>query len=112
MAVEATCDDWYILSAKHGLLDPNETIDPYDVALKNLSRAERRSWSHDVVESLEQRLGDLSDTTFEMHAGAEYRDFGLVDRLRGTGASVEIPTQGLTFGEQLSFYKSLEISGN
>jgi hypothetical protein len=35
-AVESTCDTWFVLSAKHGLLDPSEVIEPYDVALKDL----------------------------------------------------------------------------
>ncbi|WP_395858435.1 DUF6884 domain-containing protein [Arthrobacter sp. KBS0702] len=30
---ELTCDRWYILSAKHGLLHPDEIIQPYDMRL-------------------------------------------------------------------------------
>jgi hypothetical protein len=30
---EETCDDWMILSAKHGLLDPEEEIESYDASL-------------------------------------------------------------------------------
>jgi hypothetical protein len=30
---ERTCDRWYILSAKHDLVHPDEVIEPYDVRL-------------------------------------------------------------------------------
>ena len=30
---EATCDSWKILSAKHGPLDPDEEVEPYDASL-------------------------------------------------------------------------------
>lgn len=31
--VEKTCDRWYVLSAKHGLVRPDDMIEPYDVGL-------------------------------------------------------------------------------
>lgn len=40
--VEASCDRWFVLSAKHGVLPPKTVIEPYDVALKDAGRAERR----------------------------------------------------------------------
>jgi hypothetical protein len=51
-------------------------------------------------------LGDLNGFIFEIHAGSEYRDFGLIDGLQRLGATVINPTFGLTFGEQLRFYHS------
>jgi hypothetical protein len=35
---EATCERWFILSAKHGLVDPDEVIEPYDVRLGRATR--------------------------------------------------------------------------
>jgi uncharacterized HhH-GPD family protein len=46
----------------------------------------------------------LNDHVFEVHAGSEYRNFGLVSGLRAAGAIVEIPTEGMRQGEQLAFY--------
>ena len=102
--VERTCDQWFVLSAKHGLIDPSTIIEPYDVALSEQSVSYRRAWSDGVIAQLRQRLGDLSGMTFEMHAGASYRNSGLVDVLHQLGAKIENPTEGLRFGEQLSFY--------
>jgi hypothetical protein len=46
------------------------------------------------------RIGDV----FELHAGADYRLFGLEDGLRERGCSIENPTEGLKFGRQLALY--------
>jgi hypothetical protein len=102
--VEHTCDRWFVLSAKHGLIDPSDVIEPYDETLKTKGRAERRVWSAKVIGQLEAALGTIGGHTFEIHAGAEYRDFGLLDELRHRGAFIEIPTEGLQIGKQLAFY--------
>src|SRR2546425_12428966 len=67
--VERSCDCWFILSAKHGLLRPGDGIDPYDLELKQLSAPDRREWSKKVVARLEGEIGPLTGVTFEAHAG-------------------------------------------
>jgi hypothetical protein len=108
--VERTCESWFILSAKHGLLDPLTEIDPYDETLKRKTRAEREAWSDRVLRDLLQRLGTVEGLVVEIHAGSEYRDHGLVDGLRRLGATVSIPTEGMGIGRQLSFYSMHERS--
>ena len=46
---EKTCDDWLILSAKHGLVDKQEVLEPYDVTLKTAPTVERGRWSREVL---------------------------------------------------------------
>lgn len=104
--VERSCDSWFILSALHGLVDPNQLLDPYDVTLKGASRATKRAWTARVLTELEQTLRPLSQHHFELHAGSDYWGQGLVDQLVGSGATVDIPTKGLGVGQQLAFYKS------
>ena len=104
--VERSCNRWYILSALHGLVEPTLVLKPYDRALKDVSATERRAWSAMVVEDLKRTLGNLVGGTFEIHAGKEYREFGLRQGLEREGARVEIPAKGLRMGEQLSFYAS------
>jgi len=103
--VEATCDDWWILSALHGLLGRDEVVEPYDLALKDLSRAERAAWSREVLEAIDDQLELEPGDAVELHAGAEYREFGLVDGLLTRGCVVENPTAGMRIGQQLSFYQ-------
>ena len=104
--VEQTCNKWFVLSALYGLVEPDQVIAPYDVALADQGEAARAAWAANVVVEIERRLGDVSGTVFEVHAGAAYREHGLVDGLRALGASVEVPADGLNFGEQLAFYAS------
>src|SRR5687767_11754982 len=61
---------WFILSALYGLLDPDELIAPYDLALADVSAVERRAWAEEVAHSLEQRVGPLAVVTSEIHAGS------------------------------------------
>lgn len=63
---------WYILSAKHGAIDPVEIIAPYDIRLSGLSAADRRAWGAKVFGQLETMLGALCGRTFEFHAGKSY----------------------------------------
>jgi hypothetical protein len=106
---ERTCDRWFVLSAKYGVLDADDVIAPYDETLTNKPIAARRAWSTTVLQQLEERLGDLSGKTFEIHAGAAYRDFGLLEGLTRRGAAVEVPAAGLLQGQQLRFYRDAAI---
>src|SRR4051812_38638013 len=66
--VERNCDRWFILSAKHGLLEPDSTIEPYDLRLSDCGAVDRRRWSRGALEALEAKLGELGSHTFELHA--------------------------------------------
>ena len=107
--VESSCDRWFILSALHGLLDPTELTQPYDQSLVDVSTGERQAWSEEVLGSLDKALGDVTGVVFEIHAGAAYRDFGLIDGLRRRGAEVVVPAAGLSQGQQLAFYNGAAV---
>ena len=82
---------WYILSAQHGLLDPEKRIDPYDLALKDLPAKARWTWSARVIDALKSRVPSLRDKLIEIHAGATYVTYGLEEGLRDARASVRRP---------------------
>lgn len=103
--VEQSCDSWFILSALHGLVEPDRLLEPYDVTLKGSGIATRRAWSADVLRDIGRRFAHVDRLTFEIHAGSNYRDAGLVEGIVRLGATVEIPASGLSQGEQLAFYK-------
>lgn len=50
---------WYILSAEHGLLDPDQSICPYDLSLNDLRAKDRRFWSTRVLDELKRRVPSL-----------------------------------------------------
>jgi hypothetical protein len=102
--VERTCERWFILSALHGLVRPDALLEPYDVTLNDASQAQRRAWADMVLRQLDAELESCAELTFEIHAGANYADFGLVAGLRARDATVVRPTSGLSMGRQLAFY--------
>jgi hypothetical protein len=65
------CSTWVILSAKHGLVMPNQILEPYNLALGSLSADSRRKWAADVHEQLMQRFGD--GCVYMAISGAHYR---------------------------------------
>lgn len=106
---ERTCDDWVILSALHGVVSPEQVLEPYDSTLKTMGAAERRSWAAAVASELARRFGNLDQHVFEVHAGSEYIDYGLEERLRHAGAEVERPLRGLSLGQQLAWYTNDDV---
>lgn len=91
-------DAWYIVSAKYGLLGPQEIVASYDETLNRMPAAERRVWAERV-------LYDLCDVTepgdrIIFLAGVRYREY-LVGPLEELGYIVEIPMKRMRIGEQL-----------
>jgi hypothetical protein len=106
-AVERSCDRWFILSALHGLVQPEQVLEPYEQTLTTASTSERTRWAERVMDQIDATLGaDLSEHTFEAHAGRAYLVFGLLAGLEARGATVEEPLVGMALGSRLSFYKS------
>jgi hypothetical protein len=102
---EASGRPWLILSAKHGLLDPDARVSPYDVELRTLNATERRDWGERTVRELEQRLGPLSGMTFEVHAGAAYR-LAIEPGLERLDANLDAPLARLSIGRQPAWYRT------
>lgn len=94
---------WFIVSALLGLVDPEETIHPYEKSLGDLSAGERGALGERVGEALEARLGSLAGATLEVHMGNEYRQV-IGPPLRRRGARLVNPVAGLRIGEQLAWY--------
>ena len=57
-----------MLSAKHGLLDPDDVISPFDVQIDDQSAAYRTAWGEWVVAQLAERV-QLDGVTVEVHGG-------------------------------------------
>src|SRR6266851_2825565 len=91
---------WYILSAKHGLLEPQEVIEPYDVTLNTLPKEQREKWSQNVFHKLRKLLRPGDEVIF--FAGSKYREF-LEPKLREAGFRVQVPMLGLSIGRQLQW---------
>ncbi|MFE0620054.1 DUF6884 domain-containing protein [Priestia aryabhattai] len=95
-------DDWFVLSAKYGLLRQHDVIEPYDLTLNNMKVSERKIWSELILKQIENLQLNIKQIDF--YAGAKYREY-LIPMLELNGIKYNVPLQGKGIGEQLNFYK-------
>jgi hypothetical protein len=88
---------WFILSAKHGLVHPDQVIEPYDTTLMRMSKAERSAWAMKVADQVQ--LLELQADRCIVLAGRLYRD-PLTGFLGSWFPAVELPLAGLGIGSQ------------
>jgi cytoplasmic iron level regulating protein YaaA (DUF328/UPF0246 family) len=92
-------DAIYILSAKYGLIEENDEIDPYNLTLNGLSTAQVKRWAQATLAQLKD-VADVDADKFIILAGDRYRKY-LVPHL----AHYEVPLEGMSIGRQLQFLK-------
>jgi hypothetical protein len=94
---------WYILSAEHGLVAPEEWMAPYERYLPDTPLAYREAWGRWVVARLALLEGDVRGRRIEIHASEEYVGW-LRPHLISSGAVVHEPLKGLVQGQRLAWY--------
>ncbi|WP_333890172.1 DUF6884 domain-containing protein [Mycolicibacterium gadium] len=99
---------WFILSAEHGLVAPDEWLAPYERYLPETPASYRAAWGTWVAERLELLAGPLVDKTIEIHAGSTYLDT-VRPELEKRGARVLDPLQGLQMGPRLAWYGQTDL---
>lgn len=97
---QRNADTWYILSAKHGLLRPDQVVDPYETTLKTMKKADRVAWAEQVQQQLLATLPTAAEVIFL--AGERYREV-LTPFLERRGFTVRVPMAGLKMGRQLQW---------
>ena len=98
--VEREGSAWRILSAKYGLVHPEDVIQPYEKTLSTMRVTERRAWADNVLKALEPCLADADTVVF--FAGERYREF-LEPCLSRAGVGLDVPMRGLSQGRQLAW---------
>jgi hypothetical protein len=93
--VERSGAAWFILSAEHGLVGPDEWLAPYERYLPTTPRDYRTAWGEWVAARLALVAGPLDGRTVEVHAGEDYVQ-PLTAPLTRRGARIERPLEGLT----------------
>lgn len=99
------CEKYMILSAKYGLLNPQELIEPYNMTLNDLNKSERQSWADKVFLKLKENL--TKETKIIFLAGENYRHF-LEKKIQDFGIDTATPLINMSIGEQLQWYKNFE----
>lgn len=97
---QLSADKWFILSAKHRLLEPHRRIKPYDKTLLHMPKEQRKKWASQVARELRSKTS-LKDHVVIL-AGEAYRQY-LVPELKQMGYSVRTPVEGLSIGRQLQW---------
>ena len=92
-----------ILSAKYGLLFPDDKIEPYDLTLNDMKSQQRKKWAERVFKQMNSRLKLRDFNRFFFHAGKRYREH-LIPKLENMGIHCEVPLEHLGIGEQMAWY--------
>lgn len=105
---ELTCDRWYVLSAKHGLVHPDEVIERYDMRLGTNHRTSPtiHEWASRVREQLAAELAGIEVPKLIALAGEQYP----YPVYRGPW-EYEVPMQGLGIGQQRGWLAA-KLSGD
>lgn len=96
-------DQVAILSAKYGLLLPEDKIKPYDLTLNKMRVSEIRKWSEKVFNQIQKCLDLKEIYVVFFHAGVKYRKF-IIPKLEAFGIEYRVPLKNLGIGNQLSWY--------
>lgn len=92
--------EWYILSAKHGVVAPTQVLEPYEITLNEMSKPERQQWAKLVANQLRSLAPGGGEFIFL--AGEKYREF-VIPQLKQWGYTIRVPMQGLEIGQQLQW---------
>lgn len=101
---ERTCDQWFILSAKHGLVHPDRILEPYDMKLGRTTRDPETNappihqWAQNVRSQLLETLASVEDPRLVILAGAQYETVAV-----HSPWPYETPLSRLMIGERLAW---------
>ena len=100
---------WFILSAEHGLVRPDEWLSPYERYLPDTPATFRSAWGIWVAARLQLLAGPLSGQVIEAHAGSAYID-AIRPQLEPLGVTLIDPLHGLSMGARLAWYGGKAVS--
>ena len=98
-------DKVFILSAKHGLVDENEVLEPYNQTLNGAKNTVKKSWAEKVFKQMEEKI-DLNDAELIFLAGQNYRKFLIPMIKTKYDAKISVPLEDVGgIGKQLHYLK-------
>lgn len=102
-AYAGSCEYW-IMSARYGLLHPNTIIQPYEQTLLSYSVAEREAWEFRVTNHLKMSLP--YGAKIIILSGNSYVSARMREVLAGAGYVLTFPLEGLSIGKRLQWLKA------
>lgn len=98
--VESKQHTLFIISAKYGLISPDEVINPYEQTLNLMPINERRIWAEKVIVQIIGSAPRMEQAVFL--AGKRYYEF-IAHALEKRGIEVNLPIKNLGIGKQLQW---------
>jgi hypothetical protein len=95
--VETRCDEWFILSAKHGLVLPDDVLAPYELYLAATTPRYQAAWNLRVGRQVTRYVGPRNARLVVL-AGTAYRAWSATSLY-----PIETPLRGLGMGKQLAY---------
>jgi cytoplasmic iron level regulating protein YaaA (DUF328/UPF0246 family) len=89
---------WFIVSALHGLVTPDQQLDPYNFTIKDRRNRERESWAHQTAAQLTKYASPGSRAFLILPA--PYRTH-IEKELSIAAITYENPLVGLAIGQQM-----------
>lgn len=97
-------DQWFILSAKHGLLDPRTVISPYEQPMRTMVATDRAAWAEQVMGQVIERVPAIAE--IHILGGRDY-SLHLTALLERHGYKVILPLEGKSIGHRLAWLNGL-----
>lgn len=91
-------DKIYILSAKYGLINSSQMIDPYEKTLNAERDKERKVWAYNIVQQMKAK-GIPLDSSIMLLGGVNYTKY-----LNIVLKNASCPLKGLSMGKTLQWY--------
>lgn len=85
------------MSAKYGLLEPNDLIKPYELTLNKMSVDERKKWTEKVITQLKSKNVSFNQKAIFL-CGNKYNQF-----LKNKFIEYETPLSNMGFGYQIQY---------
>lgn len=90
----------YILSAKYGVVELDDVLDPYELTLNKMKEQDRKRWAYNCYKQLQSKNIDFDEKAVFL-CGNNYRKY-----LMRMFKDAEAPLKKLGIGKQLKFYKN------
>jgi hypothetical protein len=97
---------WLIISARHGLVNPDHILHPYNKTMPTQRHALERWAEKFKAQYLQLIRAGAEPVTLEVHAGADYVVGVRLAMFLFPIVTIEHPIFGMGIGEQISFYNS------
>ena len=95
---------WFIVSALHGLVTPDQELDPYNFTIKDWRKRERESWAHQAIAGQLTRYASPGSHAL-LILPQSYR-LCIQEELNRAAFTYENPVAGLAIGQQMQWLDS------